>query len=277
MRRNIRFFLILLSIILTGFNSLTAFQESSQENSFPSVQKLWERCQETLPPFSFKILKDEVILSDTDPGLKLRRMEIRFTSMVVGQWGRRMEHTGIIFMPADPEIYNAPERKGKVVVVSKGFRDKLIVNNYGEPIAARTGYPTMVIPIPGEYDGHDGESSWMNFFRLQMIDTQDPINHAYFRIAIAYIRALDVFSEILMEKNIRAVIGGHSKRAQSAFNAAAMDPERIAGVVYMGMESTFKSYENKPQQGISPIYSQEHVKCPVFFIGTSSFFSRSCR
>ena len=262
--------LIIAAFLLAASGWTITARESAQESDWPTVPELWERCQETLPPFILEVLKDEIITSYTDPSQKLRRMEIRYTSMVVGQWGRRMTHTGIVFMPADPRVYQKPDRKGKVVVVAGGFQDRLIIDNYGEPIAARTGYPTMVIPVPGEYDGQSGESCWMNFFRLQMIDTKDPVNHAYFRMAIGYVRALDAFEEILGEKDIRAVIGGHSKRAQSAFNAAAMDPERIAGVVYMGMESTFSSYENKIQRGISPIYSQDFVKCPVIFIGTTN-------
>lgn len=245
-------------------------QEPVQKPGLLSPMQLWECCKESLPPFSYKILKDEIVRSDTDPQQKLRRLEVRFTSQIVGQWMRRMQHTGIIFMPADPKIYQTPERRGKVVVVANRFGDTLMVDNYGEPIAARTGYPTMVIPIPGEYDGHDGESCWIYFFRSMMMDTGDPIYHKYFRLAIPYIRALDVFSGILGEKNIRAIIGGHSKRAPSAFNAAAMDPERIAGVIYMGNESTFSSYENSVSQNISPLYSQEFVKCPVFYIGATN-------
>lgn len=261
--------LVILVLLVVSVLPLGA-QEKASKKAVPTIPELWERCRETLPPFSYEVLQDEVVASYTDPSLVLRLMEVRFTSMVVGQWGRRMEHTGIVYMPADPAVYQTEDRKGKVVVVAGGFQDRLIIDNYGEPIAARTGYPTMVIPVPGEYDGQNGESCWMNFFRLRMIDTQDPMNHAYFRIAIGYLRALDVFAEILEEKDIRAVIGGHSKRAQSAFNAAAMDPERIKGVVYMGMESVFTSYENKIQQGISPVYSQEFVKCPVFFIGSTN-------
>jgi hypothetical protein len=66
----------------------------------PTIRQLWERCQETLPPSSYKILKNEVVVSDTDPGKKLRRLEVRFTSQTIGQWERRMTHTGIIYTPS---------------------------------------------------------------------------------------------------------------------------------------------------------------------------------
>jgi len=181
-----------------------------------------------------------------------------------------MTHTAIVHLPAASGPAADPARRGKVVVIAGAYGDAQIVDNYGEPIAARTGYPTMVVPIPGEYDGHDGESSWVYFLRAQLADTRDPVEHQYFRFAVPYLTALDVFAAILEEKNIRAVIGGHSKRAPAAFNAAAMDPERVAGVVYMGMESTFAGYEGQPWQGISPVHSQEFVRCPVLYLGATN-------
>ena len=243
---------------------------ANPEEIRPTLKQLWERCQETLPPFSFRILKDEVVPSVSDPSRKLRRIEVRFTSQVVGQWDHRMEHTGIILMPTSPADYRIPERKGEVVVIASPYADETILDNYGEPIAALTGYPTMVLPIPGEYDGHDGESCWVYFLRSQLLDSKDPVDHQYFRFAIPYLRALDVFAEILQEEKIRAVIGGHSKRAPAAFNAAAIDPDRIAGVVYMGMESTFAGYEGKEWECISPVYSQKEVKCPVLYLGATN-------
>jgi len=245
-------------------------QETDQESPLPSPKELWKRCQETLSPFSYKVLKDAIVPSITDPRQNLRRMEVRFTSQVVGQWGRRMAHTAVIHMPADPKVYQGPERRGKVVIIANRYGDKMMIDDYGEPIAARTGYPTMVLPIPGEYDGHDGESCWVYYFRSLLTDTQDPMNHQYFRFAIPYISAMDVFEGILGEEKIRAVIGGHSKRAPAAFNAAAIDAERVAGVIFMGMESTFRSYEGKPWKGISPIYSQRYVKCPVLYLGATN-------
>ncbi len=235
-----------------------------------SIKQLWERCQESLPPFTFFILKDEIVPSVTIPYRKLRRIEVRFTSQTVGQWERRMEHTGVIHMPVSAEIYEAPERRGKVVIIAGPYGDSTILDDYGEPIAARTGYPTMVLPNPGEYDGHDGESCWVYFFRSLLQDNRDPMDHQYFRFAIPYIRALDIFEQVLKEKKIRAIIGGHSKRAPAAFNAAAIDPDRIVGVVYMGMESTFEGYEGKEWACISPLHSQEEVKCPVLYLGATN-------
>jgi pimeloyl-ACP methyl ester carboxylesterase len=253
--------------LMSGLGSMGTAARSGQS---PDIRRLWERCRETLPPFSYKVLKDEIVVSDTDPARKLRRLGVRFSSQTVGQWERRMTHTAVIHMPADPAVLNDPARRGKVVVIANAYGDDLMVDNYGEPLAARTGYPTMVLPIPGEYDGHDGESSWVYFLRAQLADTKDPIEHQYFRFAVPYLTALDVFSAVLDEKKIRAVIGGHSKRAPAAFNAAAMDPERVAGVVYMGMESTFAGYEGQAWEPISPVHSQAFVTCPVLYLGATN-------
>jgi len=241
-----------------------------QAGTSPNIRQIWERCQETLLPFSYKVLSDQVVVSDTDPAKKLRRMEVRFASQTVGQWERRMTHTAVVHLPADPSVLSDPARKGKVVVIAQAFGDDSIIDNYGEPIAALAGYPTMVLPIPGEYDGHDGESPWVYFLRAQIADTKDPIDAQYFRFAIPYITAIDVFAAILKEPDIRAVIGGHSKRAPAAFNAAAMDPKRVAGVVYMGMESTFAGYPGQVSQPISPVESQAFVECPVLYLGATN-------
>lgn len=60
------------------------------------------------------------------------------------------------------------------------------------------------------------------------------------------------------------------ERCRAAFNAAAMDPARIAGVVYMGMESTFAGYEGKFWDVISPVHSQKAVTCPVLYLGATN-------
>lgn len=243
---------------------------AAQADPAPTVAQLWERCRETLPPFSYTVVKDEVVASDSVPARKLRRLEVRFASQTVGQWERRMTHTGVLHIPVGFGSAVEPSRKGQVVVIAGAYGDTKIIDNYGEPIAARMGYPTMVLPIPGEYDGHDGESSWVYFLRAQLADTGDPVEHQYFRFGIPYLTALDVCAAVLGEPRIRGVIGGHSKRAPAAFNAAAMDPERVAGVVYMGMESTFAAYEGKAWQGISPAVSQELVLCPVLYLGATN-------
>jgi pimeloyl-ACP methyl ester carboxylesterase len=244
---------------------------AQQAPELPTPRQLWERLQQEMPPFSYKVDKDEVVTSDTDPRQQLRRLEISFRSQTVGVFRRRMDHKAVIYMPADPKRNQAPERRGNVVVVGQRYGEEYMVHSYGEPIAARTGYPTMVIPVPGEYGGHDGESAWIYFLDSQLRQTNDPADHNYFRLAIPYIRALDVFAGILGEKKIRAVIGGHSKRATSAFTAAAMDPERIAGIVYMGNESTWDPEETKnPMRAVWPINTSRHVTAETIYLGATN-------
>ncbi|MBU1337812.1 MAG: hypothetical protein KKD56_01950, partial [Acidobacteria bacterium] len=83
---------------------------------------------------------------------------------------------------------------------------------------------------------------------------------------------MDILADVLEvdRKDIRAVIGGHSKRATSAFTAAAIDPGRIAGVVFMGNESLHPKGPESPWWAVSPYYTQRFVKCPVLYIGATN-------
>jgi hypothetical protein len=195
-----------------------------------------------------------------------------------------MGHDAVILMPANPDANRSARRRGKVVVVTGRYGDNTIIGNYGEPIAARTGYPTMCLVLPGDKDGEDGEMYWLQGLRQLAKDTQDPINHDLFRSAIPYLRALDVFSDILGVQKIQAIIGGHSKRAYYAYTAAAIDPDRIAGVVYMGCERLFSEEEKYPDPTVSPPYAdgekypralvlfttQQYVKCTVLYLGATN-------
>lgn len=283
MNKKIRLFIALkLALLINVTVPLGAIQDSSQEPPLPTPKQLWERCQETLPPFEYEIVKDEVVPSDTDPRLNFRRIEVRFISQEIR--GMKMGHDAVIFMPAKPGMNSSPDRRGKVIVVARNLVDNTLVGNYAEPIAARTGYPTMCVVIPGDQDGINGEMRWYTGLRKLARDTQDPINHDLFRSAIPYIRALDVFSDILEVKEIRAVIGGHSKRAYYAYTAAAIDPDRVAGVVYMGCERVFSEEEKYPDPSVGPPFAdgekypkslvlfttQKYVNCPVLYLGATN-------
>jgi pimeloyl-ACP methyl ester carboxylesterase len=213
------------------------------------------------------VISDDVVQSDTDPEKQLRRIEVRFISQVVD--GKTMGHRGVIFMPADAGINEAPERKGKVVITAHDAGNKNTVpGNYSEPIAARTGYPAMALQLPADIDGVDDEVTWLRYFRNLAKETGDPFNHDFFRSAVPYVQAIDVFQDILKLKKIKAVIGGHSKRAFYAYNAAAIDPERVAGVIYMGCEALYTDLHEYPPS-VNPVYIQDFVKCPVFYIGAT--------
>jgi hypothetical protein len=237
-----------------------------RDDPLPSPKLMWERLQKTLPRLTYDMISDHVVTSDTDPGRMLRRIEIRFISQVVN--GIPMKHDAVIYIPAEFDIKAEAARRGKVVIVTRNFEDTTIEGNYGEPIAIRTGYPTMVLLLPGNYGEERGEVKWLRYFRARALETGDPMEHDFIRNAAPYLQALDIFSSILQEKKVRAIIGGHSKRAYYAYTAAAMDPERIAGVIFMGCERLYVRPEFPP--AVIPFHTQKYVTCPVFYIGATN-------
>jgi hypothetical protein len=100
------------------------------------------------------------------------------------------------------------------------------------------------------------------------LETRNPAQHDFVRSGLTYLQAIDIFSEILKEKNIKAIIGGHSKRAYYAYAAAAMDPERIASVIFMGCERLYVREEFP--EAVNPFTLQNYVRSPVFYIGATN-------
>ncbi|OHB66388.1 MAG: hypothetical protein A2V70_17545, partial [Planctomycetes bacterium RBG_13_63_9] len=244
---------------------LTAALQAAEpsDDALETPQQMWQRCQPSLLPFNYQILKDEILPSDTDPRQQLRRVEVKFYSQELN--GKKWGHPCVVFMPADPKVYNAPERRGKVVIVGQRGWDGLatgpwrnsFLGNYGEPIAAQTGYPTMICPHPGEYDETPGTELSIGFLGARLQESGDVAVHPHFRLAIIYLRALDVMAKVLAvdPAEIRAVIGGHSKRATCAHTAASIDP-RIRGVVYMGNESAWHDrHMVSPSRAVYPPFA----------------------
>lgn len=251
------------------FNCLFAggfFPASAEEEEIPTPREMWLDVKKSLPPFSYTIGKDEVLPSLTDPTRKLRRLEISFLSQAFE--GVEMVHDAVIYMPADPGVDEQPGSHGRVVIVATRSFDDSMELNYAEPICARTGYPTMCLDLPTGYPGEEGESSWLRRFRNKAAETGDPRWHDFIRLAVPYLQGMDIFADLLKEKNIRAVIGGHSKRAYYAYTAAAMDPERIASVIFMGCERLY-TREEFPK-AVNPFHTQTYVRCPVFYIGATN-------
>lgn len=257
-------------------------QQDEPAEPVPTPKAIWEQFQTTLEPFSYTIVKDEIVASETDPDKKLRRVTFSFSSQVVpckaeGEDEWRLEklwHDGVIFIPADPAVATDPERQRKVVIVGSlvgPFRQSFL-SNYGDPIATRTGYPTMVLPNPGETRDRPGQmyrQQWLMEYRRGKADVS---YHSHFRWAAPFLRGVDVMADVLgvEREEIRAIIGGHSKRATGAYTAAGMDPERIAGVVFMGNESLHPEDASSKWWAVSPYYVQDFVRCPVFYIGATN-------
>jgi hypothetical protein len=271
-------FLGLPLILLMGIGFLFSSQNKTPEKGLVSPKELWQCFQKNLPPFKYSVRKDEIIPSFTDPDQKLRRVEVIFISQIVDD--AKMGHAGVIFMPLEiPK-----DRRGKVVITAHAFDDDTFELNYAEPIAARTGYPVMSLLLPGDYDGEDGEIKWLRMFRQRARDTQDPIHHDFFRSAVPYLQAVDVFADLLKMKDIQAIIGGHSKRAYYAYTAAGMDPDRIAGVIFMGCERLYSKDEKSPDPSelahfsdteayppsLIPFQTQKFVKCPILYLGATN-------
>ncbi|MBN1590139.1 MAG: hypothetical protein JW888_11535 [Pirellulales bacterium] len=252
---------------------------SVAEEDLLTPTEILGRCGDTLPPLNYTIKKDEIVTSDTDPTKKLRRIEVQFYTSVLE--GRRWGHPSVIFMPANPKDYLAKERRGKVVIVAQRNWDGLatgpwrdaFLGNYGEPIAATTGYPTMVCPIPGEYDNTNQREISIGFLHNLYRKTQNPADTATVRQAVPYLYAMDVMADVLKvdKRDIRAVIGGHSKRV-AAYMAAAMDPQRVVGVVYMGNESNWDHYpkSRSPLRALQPPHTKKWVTADVLYIGATN-------
>lgn len=264
---------VLLTLAMTACAAET---QPAEETPVETARQLWLRLEPTLPPRAWTIEKDAIVPSDTDPRQNLRRVEVKFYSQELDgvKWG----HPCVVFMPADQKVRDTPPRRGKVVIVGQRSWDGLatgpwrgaFLGNYGEPIAARTGYPTMICPVPGEDDETPGREVSIGILHDRFRRKgQDMIEHPHIRLAAVYLRAMDVMAGVLgiAPEEIRAVIGGHSKRATPAHAAAAMDP-RVRGVVYMGNESAWTdAHLAGPQRAAFPPYAQRWTDAEVLYIG----------
>lgn len=267
---------LLFSFIFLLHSPVVAEEPLKEEVETP--KQMWERCQKTLLPLNFEILKDEIVASDSRPNLKLRRIELKFYSQSIS--GKKLGHPCVIFLPEDSTRNASKDRRGKIVIVGQRSWDGLatgpwresFLGNYGEPIAAKMGYPTMICPVPGEFDETPGREVSMGNFKRRFKETKDSCDHSYFRLAIVYLRAIDVMADVLKidRKEVQAVIGGHSKRATCAHVAATVDP-RIKGVVYMGNESEWgKNRLTGPQRALYPPYSQKWNSAKILYLGATN-------
>ncbi len=171
----------------------------------------------------------------------------------------------VVFMPADRQGSTAPARRGKVVIVGQRSWDGLAtgpwrdayLGNYGEPIAAGTGCPTMICPVPGEYDGERRPRDLHRLSRRAAAarPTTRPITTTSgWPCPISRHGRDGRPAEGRQERDPRR----HRRPQQAghlAYTAAAADPDRIAGVVYMGNESTWESLTDSAWRMVSPAVS----------------------
>jgi hypothetical protein len=243
------------------------FEEASR--NVPKPRELWPIVRQHCVPLELKVLTDEVVTSDTDPGKQLRRVTAHFWSQELA--GKKWGHPCTLLLPADKTLNQTPARKGKVVIIGSPGRDyyPIHVAKYGEPIAARTGYPTLVLSNPGTYpDGSDIESDIGILTRLAK-ETGRNYYNMNCQLAVVYIQALNALQEFLQLDTLQAVVGGHSKRGRSATVAAAMD-SRVASVIIMGNEGVYRTDRIEPHLSFHHAFFQEQVTVPVFYLGASN-------
>jgi len=251
-----------------GAENLTDFSEAAK--TIPKPREIWPiLAKEHVTPREFAIRSDEIVASDTDPSLKLRKVRAHFWSQRIG--GKKWGHPCVILMPADNSRNMTPERKGKVVIFGGGSGPTMEheVANYGERIAARTRYPTMVLANPGEYeDGGSIEGDIHILGRLRK-ETGKGYYNMNCQLAVVYIQAMNAFQEFLGLDTVKAVLGGHSKRGRSAPVAAAMD-DRVASAIIMGNEGVYTPDQIGPNLSFYYPFFQEQVNVPVFYLGVTN-------
>jgi len=243
------------------------FDEAS--SNVPKPREIWPLVREHTVPLEFTIHSDEIVSSDTDPSKKLRKVTAHFYSQELA--GKKWGHPCVIFTPADNRRNLAPERKGKVVIVGCPGRDYfgVHVDKYGEPIATRTDYPTMVLSNPGRYpDGSDIERDMGILTTLRKRTGKDYYNMNC-QLAVVYIQAMNAFQQFLGLESVKAVVGGHSKRGRSATVAAAIDP-RVASVIVMGNEGIYATDRIQWHLSFHHAFFQEQVNVPVFYLGATN-------
>lgn len=245
-----------------------AFMETAKD--IPKPKELWPLVKKDLVPADLKIISDEIVQSDTDPSKKLRKITANFNSLKFE--GRTWEHPCVILTPADNSINMTPERKGKVVIVAApGWMVfDAHVALYGEPIATRTGYPTMIMSSPGVHTDKPRIEN-IDIYSLSRMRKKTGKNYYDMncQLAVSYIRAMDMMEEILGLDTVKAIIGGHSKCGRSATVAAAMD-DRVASPIIMGNEGVFSMKKIPWHLSFHHAFFQEQVKVPVFYIGTTN-------
>jgi hypothetical protein len=243
------------------------FEEASRD--IPKPRELWPLVRQHCVPLEFRVLTDDVVISDTDPGKKLRQVTVHFWSQELTnkKWG----HSATILLPADDAVNRSPCRRGKVVIIGSPGRDSYPVHvaKYGEPIATRTGYPTMVLVNPGTYpDGSDIEQDIGVLGRLAK-----QTGHNYYnmncQLAVVYIQALNAFQQFLGLDRVQAVVGGHSKRGRSATVAAAID-DRVASVIILGNEGVYRTDQIQSHLSFHHAFFQDQVRVPVFYLGATN-------
>lgn len=243
------------------------FEEASRH--VPKPREIWPIVKQDMVPMELKIESDEIVDSHTDPSKKLRRIEGRFHSIKLED--KTWIHPFVVFMPADESVNASSDRKGKVAIISSpsGAMFPVHVAKYGDPIATRTGYPTMVLENPGQYpDGRHVEPDIRVLGRVKRA-TGRKFYNMNCQLAVVYIQTMNAFEKILGVQRVQAVLAGHSKRGLSTPVAAAMD-SRVASAIIMGNEGVYATDAIHEYLPFHYPFFQDQVDVPVFYLGATN-------
>jgi hypothetical protein len=243
------------------------FEEASR--SVPKPRDLWPQVMKHAVPLEWTVLSDEIVVSDTDPLKKLRKVTAHFWSQELA--GKKWGHPCVIFMPADASVNASAKRRGKVAILGSppGEQFSVHVAKVGEPVATRTGYPTMVLNNPGLYpDGGEIESDIRILSQLAK-ETGKNYYNMNCQLAVVYVQAMNALEQFLGVTNLQAVLGGHSKRGRSATVAAGVD-RRVAGVAIMGNEGVYRTDMIESHLTFHHAFFQDDVNVPVLYIGATN-------
>ena len=189
MRRLKAAFIVVLLVM-----SLASVQAA--EKAVPNVRDIYAEFMQDQPSLEFTLVSDRIVTSEENPKVKLHRVEGRFVSQMV--FGKPLTHHLVMLIPTDKQLIEAPERRGKVVIVGsirRHFNESFLVN-YGYPIATKLGYPTMILPNPGSTPDNPGREWSIRHLWAEGVP-RHVTNNYYFRLAIPYLRAMDVFADTL--------------------------------------------------------------------------------
>jgi hypothetical protein len=260
--------------------SAEPFDFDKATRNVPKPRETWPLVKEDMVPMDLKILSDEIVPSDTDPTKKLRKITARFNSIRLED--KTWSHPCVIFMPADNSINLTPQRRGKVAIISSPGSSstppwatagsavfETHVAKYGDPIATRLGYPTMVLANPGEYP--DGSEVERDIAVLGRVGRQKGVYYYNMncQLAVVYIQAMNAFEKILGVDRVSAILAGHSKRGLSTPVAAAMD-SRVASAIIMGNEGVCPRDRVTPWLSFHYPFFQDQVHVPVFYLGATN-------
>jgi len=243
------------------------FEKTSKD--VPKPREIWPIVKQHMVAPQFEVLSDEIATSDSDPSTRLRKVTAHFWSMELA--GKKWGHRCVIWLPEDAARNATHNRKGKVVLIGSPPYNyfPVHVDKYGEPIVARTGYPTMVLSNPGEYaDGTAIEHDIRILNRLRE-ETGENYYNMNCQLAVVHIQAMNVLQKFLKLNDLQAVVGGHSKRGRSATVAAAMD-DRVASVIIMGNEGVYATDRIQWHLSFHHAFFQDQVDVPVFYLGATN-------